>query len=268
MLLSYLIPVWLTFIYQVIIVGAGPSGLLLALLLSKHGIPVHILEASHELDQQPRAAHYGPPAIPELERAGVLDEINRRGMRLNHMCWRRPEDHSVIAVLNGAAIANADGNGRDLRVACLPMQDLDAIMLEWVLERYGGTISWRHKVLDIGQDGDKAWAECDTPEGRKRFEADFIVGCDGANSQVRKSLFGKEFPGRTWDAQIIATNVSRSHTYYPTGVCASLEHALTLTRKDLLRLRGQIWFPRCQLHYTPRAFLRMLPRSSPLRLPY
>jgi 2-polyprenyl-6-methoxyphenol hydroxylase-like FAD-dependent oxidoreductase len=34
------------------------------------------------------------------------------------------------------------------------------------------------------------------------------LGCDGANSQVRKSLFGKEYPGETLHSQIIATNVS------------------------------------------------------------
>ncbi|GJC93534.1 FAD binding domain-containing protein [Colletotrichum higginsianum] len=55
---------------KVVVVGAGPSGLLLALLLSKHGIAVHILEAQDHLDQQPRAAHYGPAAMPELIRAG------------------------------------------------------------------------------------------------------------------------------------------------------------------------------------------------------
>lgn len=58
---------------KILIVGAGPAGLLLALLLSKHGIPVTIIEMSHQLDQQPRAAHYGPAAIPDLKRAGILD---------------------------------------------------------------------------------------------------------------------------------------------------------------------------------------------------
>ena len=39
-------------------------------------------------------------------------------------------------------------------------------------------------------------------------KAKYVVGCDGANSIVRRKLFGEEYPGFTWDAQIIATNVS------------------------------------------------------------
>ncbi len=48
--------------------------------LTKHGIAVDILEAEDHLDQQPRAAIYGTPAIPEFHRAGILDEMRRRGM--------------------------------------------------------------------------------------------------------------------------------------------------------------------------------------------
>lgn len=47
-----------------------------------------------------------------------------------------------------------------------------------------------------------------TPAGEEKFSADYIVGCDGASSQIRRSLFGNlDFPGRTWDEQIVATNV-------------------------------------------------------------
>ncbi|KAK3319745.1 FAD binding domain-containing protein [Cercophora scortea] len=193
---------------KVIVVGAGPSGLLLALLLSKHGIAVEILEAADQLDQQPRAAHYGTPAIPEFRRAGIIDEMRKRGMRLSTMCWRRPDDLSYIAGFDLSDILT-DIDGEDLRTHCYPMQDLDALMLEEITDKYGGKVLWNHKVVDIGQDADKAWVDVETPEGKKRFEGDYIVGADGANSQIRRSLFGNEFPGFTWDAQIIATN-----TYY------------------------------------------------------
>ncbi|KAK3368432.1 hypothetical protein B0H63DRAFT_528802 [Podospora didyma] len=100
---------------KVTIVEAGPSGLLLAVLLGKHSIPGQILEASDHLDQS--------------------------------------------------------------------------------TTKYGATIEWEHKVVDIGQDADTAWVNIETPAGRKMIEGDYIVGADGANSQIRRSVFGDEFPG-------------------------------------------------------------------------
>ncbi|KAH8886972.1 FAD binding domain-containing protein [Thozetella sp. PMI_491] len=191
---------------KVLVVGAGPSGLLLALLLSKQGIQVEILEAEDHLDQQPRAAIYGTPAIPEFHRAGILDEMRRRGMVLNRMTWRRHQDFTPITGLNNEAVSNLDG--LDMRPTTLVLPELDQLMLDRALEN-GATIQWEHKVVDIGQDDGKAWAEVETKEGTKTIEADYIVGCDGANSQIRKCLFGNDFPGFTWDSQIIATN-----TYY------------------------------------------------------
>jgi 2-polyprenyl-6-methoxyphenol hydroxylase-like FAD-dependent oxidoreductase len=190
---------------KVLIVGAGPSGLLLALLLSKHGIPVHILEASDKLDEQPRAAHYGPAAIPDLARAGVMEAVRSRGISPTTMYWRRWTDHTIIAGFDTDILEDVDG--QDLRTACLVLQDLDALMLEDAL-KHGATISWEHRVVDLGQDSDKAWVECETAQGKVKVEGDYVVGCDGANSQVRKCLFGPEYPGFTWEKQIVATNVS------------------------------------------------------------
>ncbi|KAI5923931.1 FAD binding domain-containing protein [Camillea tinctor] len=190
---------------KILIVGAGPSGLLLAILLAKHGIPTEILEASHELDKQPRAAIYGSAAVPDLARAGIIEEVRRRGMSPTSMCWRRWADHGWITGMDGACMADVDG--QDLRMACLVLDQLDQLMLEEFEGRHHGTVRWRHRVVDTGQDEDGAWVHVETPEGRRQIFADYVVGCDGATSQVRKSVFGDEFPGFTWDKQIVATNV-------------------------------------------------------------
>jgi 2-polyprenyl-6-methoxyphenol hydroxylase-like FAD-dependent oxidoreductase len=191
------------------VVGAGPSGLLLCLLLAKHGIPVLLLEASDELDDRPRAAIYGPPAVPDLKRAGILEEVRRRGMVVGSMSWWHVEDHSHIAGLDGHVLKDVDGE--DLRTTCLVLDQLDHLMLEEFLTKYNGEIRWNHKVVDVGQDDETAWVEVETPDGRSKVRADYVVGCDGATSQVRKSLF-EDFPGFTWDQQVIATNVRSVRT--------------------------------------------------------
>lgn len=98
-------------------------------------------------------------------------------------------------------------NGEDLRMACLVLDQLDELMLEEFLTKYNGKISWKHKVVGTGQDEKQAWVDVETPEGKKKIYGDYVVGCDGAGSAVRKSLFGDEYPGFTWERQIVATNV-------------------------------------------------------------
>ena len=121
--------------------------------------------------------------------------------------WRRFKDHSVITGMDNAPMQNVDGE--DLRMVCLVLDQLDRLMLDEYLDKYNGKISWKHKVVGVGQDEKQAWVDVETPEGNKKVYGDYIVGCDGANSAVRKSLFGDEFPGFTWDQQIVASNVSR-----------------------------------------------------------
>ena len=194
----------------VIIVGAGPSGLLLGLMLAKRGIPVQLIDKSNKLDEQPRATHYGPPAMYELRRAGVVDDLSAQGFQPDVVCWRKL-DGTYLAGLNLKLMANDPD-----RMVCLPLNRLGKILMDHIGRQPTATVSWGHEVKSLGQDENKAWVNVQTPEGEKRLEAEYIIGCDGANSQVRRSLFGDlEFPGKTWDEQIVATNVSLFGTKRP-----------------------------------------------------
>jgi 2-polyprenyl-6-methoxyphenol hydroxylase-like FAD-dependent oxidoreductase len=188
-----------------IVVGAGPSGLLLALMLAKRGVQVLVLEASNVLDDSPRAAYYGPPAAYELDRAGVLHEIRLQGFDPIITCWRK---------LDGTYLAGWDCSvvKDDFdRLACMPLAQLDQLLYRHATALPNVEVLFSHKVVDLGQDEQQAWVDAETPEGTKRFEADYIVGCDGGGSTVRRKLFGgRDFPGWTWDKQIVATNVSCS----------------------------------------------------------
>ena len=113
------------------------------------------------------------------------------------------------------------------RLACLPLAQLDRLLYRNAVEQSSLKVFFNHKVVELGQDSEKAWVEVETPEGSKRLEATYIVGCDGANSIVRRKLYGDwVFPGYTWDKQIVATNVRISLLCWSVNLIMYRSHIL------------------------------------------
>ncbi|KAF7535041.1 hypothetical protein G7054_g5740 [Neopestalotiopsis clavispora] len=167
----------------VIVVGAGPSGLLLSLILAQNGIPVTLIEKTGTLDKQPRATHYAGPAVSVLRRAGVLPDMAAKGFFPSKLAFRTREE--VLAFIDHTGLEDDQDRMRQPNVRLL----------------------WDHEVTDIKDDGGVGVVTATTPDGPKELRARFVVGCDGANSKIRRLLFGDwEFPGKTWDVQVVATN--------------------------------------------------------------
>ena len=156
------------------------------------------------LDTQPRATHYASPAVQELRKAGVLEDVRERGFSPDGVCWRKI-DRTWIAGINMGVIKNDPD-----AMVCLPLNKLGQVFVEHLAKYPSAKILWSHEVIAIEQDDKEARVTCKTPEGEKTLSADYVIGCDGANSKVRRALFGDwEFPGKTWDEQIVATNVCK-----------------------------------------------------------
>jgi len=186
---------------HVVVIGAGPSGLLLALMLGREGIQVTVLEAGESIDKRPRATHYGAPAVRELRRAGVLEEVRKKGFIPGTGGWRKLDGTPIVLA------PRAVGDHPDA-LTCLPLDKLGDVMKEHVDALPNVEIKFKHKVINVGQDDTSAWAEVQLADGSMAMvKGDYLVGCDGGNSQVRKCLFGDRFPGFTWDQQVVATNV-------------------------------------------------------------
>jgi len=210
---------------QIIIVGAGPSGLLLGLRLAKENIDVTLLDLGSALDERPRATHYSPPASKELEKAGVLSDAWERGFVPGEgVAWRKLDMTRIVSFPPLPPQLQTPENG----LLCLPLNKLGRVFIEH-LEKYpSAKILWSHEVIGIEQNEKEATVIVKTPDGEKRFSADYIVGCDGANSKIRRSLYGDwNFPGFTWDEQIVATNVSA--------------HYVLLNSRFTIHSRNMVW---------------------------
>ncbi|KAK0376909.1 FAD binding domain-containing protein [Colletotrichum limetticola] len=191
-------------IKKVIVIGTGPTGLLLSLLLARHSIPVLLLDKSTSLDTQPRATHYAAPANRVLSRANLLARVRQHGIEVGGARWRKP-DGTVLAKIENSRLGAENPD----RISCLPLNALCKMALEDLEKEPAAEVRWGCEVEGIREEESrgKAVVVVKTEEGAEELEADYVVGCDGANSIIRRQLFGDEFPGYTWDLQIIATNV-------------------------------------------------------------
>jgi 2-polyprenyl-6-methoxyphenol hydroxylase-like FAD-dependent oxidoreductase len=137
-----------------------------------------------------------------------LDEILSLGFVPNGVAWRKL-DGTLLAAMTPESVPEEN------RVVCLPLDKMSKIVYAHLEKEKSAEVKWGHKVMGIGQDEERAWVKVETKAGPRTLYADYIVGCDGGNSQIRRSLFGDmAFPGRTWNEQIVATNVFSSPYFH------------------------------------------------------
>lgn len=171
-----------------------------------------VVESWSWLDTRLRAVQYGVPATRIFRRAGLLPDIRAASIpKFPTICWRRTADLQKLIEIDMSVVEDHED-----RMTVLPLGEIIQIMYRHVVEKYSDFIEVRfnHKVLDVSQDQERnvAWADVEIgAEGETkrndRIEADYIIGCDGASSTVRRSLFGRDWPGQTWKYRFIVQNV-------------------------------------------------------------
>lgn len=198
---------------HVIVVGAGPIGLLTAYGLAKEGTFVTILEAEEHFNDRPRALVYHYPVLPHLERLGLLRDCLAEGFLRQSFGWHI---HSTGEMIEWTWSPEGMG-GHALH---LHQGLLSKILARRAAELPNVEILLRTKLISCHQTDGSVKVEIEGPDGRSVIEADYLVGADGANSTVRRSVLDLQFLGTTWPERYVATNtrIDLTSCDYPKSV--------------------------------------------------
>ena len=190
----------------VIVVGAGPVGLTVALSLAHQGVAVRVLEAEPALTEDHRAGSFHPPTLEMLAPFGVTEAMHRIGLKVPR--WQiRDRRQGVVVEWDLGLIADLTPYPYRFH---LEQFRLTPILLEKLRAFPHARIDFSSELLDVEKKDDRLIAK--TRAGN--LATPWLVGCDGGRSTVRR-LMGTEFEGFTWPERFVV--ISTPHDFAAHG---------------------------------------------------
>jgi 3-(3-hydroxy-phenyl)propionate hydroxylase len=227
---------------RVFIAGAGPVGLVAAANLVRNGVPVTVFEAGSELSQESRASTFHPPTLDMLEELGAAKQLIAQGLIAPRFQYRSRAD-GVLAQFDFGAIA--DATQHPYRVQC-EQSKLTQILYGALRDNPCFRLQFGSRVQEVAEDGDGIHVSVEAGGHLKTHGGRFLIGADGARSEVRRSL-SIEFAGFTWPERFLVVSTPFDfHTAIPDLVAVNYVVADAAARWHfLLQIPGlwRIMFP-------------------------
>jgi 3-(3-hydroxy-phenyl)propionate hydroxylase len=193
----------------VIIVGAGPAGLTLAVSLALQDVPVIVLESDSKLTRDLRAGSFHPPTLEMLGPLGVADDFMALGIKVPR--WQIRDRREVVVEWDLGLIA--DETPYPFRLHC-EQYKLAPLLYKRLLAVGGSDVRFGHKFVDAEQDADGVTVHAETPGGTVTLRGSYLIGADGGRSTVR-SVMDVKFEGFTWPERFLI--VSTPYDLKPHG---------------------------------------------------
>lgn len=186
--------------HPVVVVGAGPVGLSLAIDLAQRGQRVVLLDDADRIGEGSRAICFSKRSLEYWDRLGVADRMVDKGV-----VW------SVGRIFHGEQqlyqfnLLPEDGHKRPAFIN-LQQYYAEAYLVDRISDLPAIDLRWRNKVTALEQRNDSVALTIETPEGAYRLHAQYIVACDGARSSLRR-MVGAEFAGQVFEDQFLIADV-------------------------------------------------------------
>jgi len=177
---------------EVLIIGAGPTGLALALWLARLGVSVRIIDKSAGPGETSRAIAVQARTLEYYRQVGLAEDVFAGGLKVERITVRA----------RGRAIAEARLGDMGAGLSPFPFvlsfpQDEHERVLIAHLERAGVRVERKTELVALAETATGVRATLETGRTPEVVEAAYVCGCDGASSTTRR-LLGIEFPGGTY----------------------------------------------------------------------
>ena len=176
---------------QVLVVGAGPTGLLLTAELARRDVSCLLIDALDAPQGWDRATVVHERSLEIFEALGIADQLVDAGVKT-----RGARFHS-----NGEVVAELSLDLTESRYGYqlgLSEEVTESVLTEY-LESVGGAVTRSTRLIELGPGGSSVTATIESDGERRRVVAEWVVGCDGHRSFVREAA-GIDFRGTTIEA--------------------------------------------------------------------
>src|SRR5215213_4132367 len=182
-----------------LIVGAGPTGLTLAIELARRGVPFRIIDREAERTKSSRAIGTQARTVEVFRLMGIPESALEPAVRPRAL--RFAERDRTLARIS----FDVDLPGASPRLISMDEADTERV-LEQRLEQLGGRVERGTELLGFRVDGERVTATVQGPGGTSEIESKFLVGADGAHSTVRREA-GIGFAGAAYPERFLLADL-------------------------------------------------------------
>ena len=186
--------------HPVVVVGAGPVGLSLAIDLAQRGQDVVVLDDDDRIGDGSRAICFSKRSLEVWDRLGVGARMVEKGV-----IWKTGKVFLGDTKVYEFDLQPEDGHKMPAFIN-LQQYYAEAFLVDRVQELPAVDLRWRNKVIALEQHNDHAVLTIETPDGPYRLRAQYIVACDGAKSALR-GMVGADFAGEVFEDQFLIADV-------------------------------------------------------------
>ena len=217
--------------HPVVIIGAGPVGLTLALDLAKRGVKSVLLDDADRIGEGSRAICFAKRTLEIFDRLGVAAPILAKGV-----VWQKGRVFQGTREIYDFDLLPEAGHKMPAFIN-LQQYYVEKVLVDAVLARPELIdLRWRNKVAGVTREPDGVTVTIDTPDGPYAIAADWLAACDGARSAVR-SMLGLEFKGEAFEDQFLIADI-RMTAAFP----AVADSATSRKVADTATPKNERWF--------------------------